>query len=326
MQFLPIELKMLVPRHVSGYGQRLFQNGQRQRARMDPRRFSKLVDAEDTIKESVQRARQVFQEDASSSVDPWERLWRDGLTPWDLGGPTPVLLSELRQRPRSWRTALIPGCGRGHDVVSLARFWDKQIDNTPYHRTVYGLDLSETSLHRAKEVLMESIQTNGPFRKTNIQLYQGDFFVGPLNWQLFHNERSSTDNHNLDSSSTTNISNNSTFDLIFDYTFFCAIPPKRRPEWGRQMSQILSKKEPCNGNQSGELLTLMFPYVAEPRSDSPGPPYLVSYQDYLDALTNQSTNGVEQSLRLTTSDPYPSADTVSSRVGQEMVGWWSFNA
>jgi hypothetical protein len=31
-------------------------------------------------------------------------------------------------------------------------------------------------------------------------------------------------------------------------------------------------------------------------------------------------------MHLTTPAPYPSKDTVSARIGQEMVGWWSFKA
>lgn len=300
-----------------------------------------------TAKADVERVRQVFQEygneqnnnnsnDSSVAMDPWERLWRDGITPWDLGGPTAVLLSELRKQvanatsvnnSSSWKTALIPGCGSGYDVVSLARYWDQQEQQTEeastedYHRTVYGLDLSETSIRRAKEVLQDSIQREGPLQCTTIHLYQGNFFDGPLGWQLCHTQRANRDSASaLECHNNSIISPTTTFDLVFDYTFFCSLPPSLRQEWGTQMKRILSK--PDTDLPSGQLLTLMFPYVAQPRTDSPGPPFLVSHMDYLEVLTNGEEDGY--SLRLSTSKPYPSHDTVSSRAGQEMVGWWSF--
>ena len=47
--------------------------------------------------------------------------YREQNTPWDLDGPSAVLgavldLGLLRERPR----VLVPGCGRGHDVIQLA--------------------------------------------------------------------------------------------------------------------------------------------------------------------------------------------------------------
>ncbi|KAG7348516.1 thiopurine S-methyltransferase [Nitzschia inconspicua] len=294
------------------------------------------VSNNNTKEKLVHRVRQVFQESKrdSSTIDPWERLWRDGLTPWDLGGPTPALLSEVQQRPNRhlWRTALLPGCGSGYDVVSLARFWDdyqvtkkEKQDTTSYQRTVVGLDLSETSLHRAKQILDESVQTHGSFSRTNILLYQGDFFAGPSAWHLFHSENTSSKRDTFDPVSV-DFTNNPTFDFIFDYTFFCAIPPERRHDWGRVMTQLLSQKLHDSIDQSGELLTLMFPYVPAPRTDSPGPPYLVSFQDYLAALDNTNRSEDGKSLRLTTPSPYQSKDVVESRFGQEMVGWWKFES
>lgn len=61
----------------------------------------------------------------------WRRRYEDRDTPWDLGGPHPELAARLArggllpagspigagQGPR----ALVPGCGRGHDALALAR-------------------------------------------------------------------------------------------------------------------------------------------------------------------------------------------------------------
>ncbi|KAI8536236.1 hypothetical protein RHMOL_Rhmol10G0240600 [Rhododendron molle] len=62
------------------------------------------------------------------------------------------------------------------------------------------------------------------------------------------------------------------FDLIFDYTFFCAIEPGLRSAWASRMQHLLKP--------DGELITLMFPI-----SDHVGgPPYKVSIVEYYSAL------------------------------------------
>ena len=52
------------------------------------------------------------------------------------------------------------------------------------------------------------------------------------------------------------------FDLIYDCTFLCAIPPERREEWAVVMERNLAS--------GGELVTLIFPVVPG-RSDSADP-------------------------------------------------------
>ena len=53
------------------------------------------------------------------------------------------------------------------------------------------------------------------------------------------------------------------FDLIWDYTFLCAIEPARRAEWAARMDTLLA--------DDGELLTLIFPVTGG--DPSVGPPY-----------------------------------------------------
>lgn len=53
--------------------------------------------------------------------DAWNAYYADGSMPWDLQGPSEVLraaidLGFLSERER----ILVPGCGRGHDVLQLA--------------------------------------------------------------------------------------------------------------------------------------------------------------------------------------------------------------
>ena len=47
--------------------------------------------------------------------DGWSRCWDEGVTPWDLGQPTPAVveLVQMGTLPRDGATAtvLVPGCG-----------------------------------------------------------------------------------------------------------------------------------------------------------------------------------------------------------------------
>ncbi len=62
-----------------------------------------------------------------TSLDPEakRRFWADryatGKTGWDRGGPSRALLAWLDGGALSPCRILIPGCGRGHEVVELAR-------------------------------------------------------------------------------------------------------------------------------------------------------------------------------------------------------------
>ena len=68
----------------------------------------------------------------------WAGRYRAGQTPWDLGAAHPELTRRLQDGslapPASGGRALVPGAGRGHDALALARRgW-----------TVVALDLVET--------------------------------------------------------------------------------------------------------------------------------------------------------------------------------------
>ncbi len=60
------------------------------------------------------------------------------------------------------------------------------------------------------------------------------------------------------------------FDLVWDYTFLCAIDPSTRGAWARRMWELLAP--------GGELVTLIFPIFdladgADHRDGEAGPPY-----------------------------------------------------
>jgi hypothetical protein len=247
----------------------------------------------------------------------WDSLWKDGVTPWDLGTPVKTLISEVRSKPQlqKMENAFIPGCGSGYDLISLARYMDTTRKYAPSSKSeercsIIGLEISPKSIERATAVLEESLNEEGP-TETHVCLYQGDVFACPSTWDLVYN---TTDNI-MTSTTRVELNGNSKFDFIFDYLFFCALPPDSRHTWGRQMSRLLKDE--------GLLLTLMFPYTTtstEERTEPiRGPPYPVSLQDYQDAL---SSNG----FQLVPPGPYASGDTVPARQGHEMVGWWSHRA
>nr|VDC69680.1 unnamed protein product [Brassica rapa] len=71
----------------------------------------------------------------------WEKCWEDGITPWDQGRATPLVVHLVDSSSLPLGRALVPGCGGGHDVVAMA---------SP-ERFVVGLDISESALAKAAE-------------------------------------------------------------------------------------------------------------------------------------------------------------------------------
>ncbi len=72
------------------------------------------------------------------SID-WDAAYRNGEVFWDRGAPSPPLRHYLERNPTSGR-ALVPGCGRGHEVALAAELG---FDAT-------GLDIAPTGLAEAR--------------------------------------------------------------------------------------------------------------------------------------------------------------------------------
>lgn len=194
----------------------------------------------------------------SNPSDGWDRCWEEGVTPWDLGKPTPALQRLLQTNFLPMGRALVPGCGSGYDVVAMA---------AP-GRYVIGLDSSEVAIKKARE--LASASPNAKY----ISFLQADFFT----WEPTQ-----------------------LFDLIFDYTFFCAIVPNMRSAWATRMGDLLKP--------DGELITLMFPID----DHDGGPPYKTSVADYeevLHPLGFHAISIVENEL------------AVGPRKGREKLGRW----
>ncbi|OEL26388.1 putative thiol methyltransferase 2 [Dichanthelium oligosanthes] len=174
----------------------------------------------------VGRLRELFTGDAA---DGWEKSWEFGVTPWDLGKPTPVIEHLVRSGTLPKGRALVPGCGMGYDVVTLA---------SP-ERFVVGLDISDMAVKKAKQ--WSSSLPNADYFTFLVE----DFFKWIPSEQ---------------------------FDLIFDYTFFCALDPSLRVAWAETVNQLLKP--------DGELLTLIY-LISDQEG---GPPYNNTIADYQKVL------------------------------------------
>lgn len=168
------------------------------------------------------------------STQSWEALWAQGVRGgecWDKEGPLPEFAHQVATNQLpKGGTALIPGCGRAYDVQLLSR--------SGLFERVVGVDISETAVNSAKQYLTDVV----PPLPNNYDVISADFFTGDLPQS----------------------------DLVFDYTFFCALPPARRQAWADRMTQLVPV--------GGCLITVMFPCDDRPRDD--GPPFPLCPEDY----------------------------------------------
>jgi hypothetical protein len=333
---------------------------------------------DEEMRERVHQMREIMKDDKNGSshshqedqgMNKWDELWKNGTTPWDLGKATPVLVSELTKcnqrnstsflpirvntstsRDDNALKALVPGCGSGYDLHTIARYFQtldegnidsggSAIQEVRRFPIVTGLDISETSLkqaHRRLCSLMEDedgvhVHADKDLEHFNskakgssqIQLKLGDFFSPTKDWASQF-----TLNYNIDDahahSSTSTISDEDEsesdkdirFDFIYDYTFFCALDPNLRGQWAERMSTLLQPK-------TGRLLTLIFPFLKGVNTSGSkplrGPPFPVTVEDYKQVLEPLG-------FKMTVEGPCVSEYTVESRKGQEFVCWWTFDA
>lgn len=153
-----------------------------------------------------------FQGDPSAHGQKWDELWKEGFLPWDNGFPNPALVDLLAERQdllepaagvakRGRKKALVPGCGKGYDVLVLSA-WGYD---------AYGLDISSNALEAAKETERE-IGGNDEYKaregvhKGNVTWLVGDFFKDDF---------------------LKNVDGEATFDLIYDYTVFTGLTMAR---------------------------------------------------------------------------------------------------
>jgi hypothetical protein len=111
------------------------------------------------------------------AVDPafWAGCYQVGQTSWDHGESSPGLVDFLQTQPHEPGRVLVPGCGRGHDVRTLAR---AGFD-------VLGLDIVPQAVEEAGRLAREE-------GLPAIRFEQADFFDlhaslrGPYDWLFEH--------------------------------------------------------------------------------------------------------------------------------------------
>ncbi|KAK1230722.1 hypothetical protein PQX77_006172 [Marasmius sp. AFHP31] len=179
---------------------------------------------------------------ATLSDDPhtWNELWKENLTPWDCGQYQPPLKkfleSEELNLPATGK-ALVPGCGTGYDAVLIGAVIGCE---------VLGLDISSSAVEKARIHLASQQDAT---LTSKVQFHDANFF-------------------DLNPSE-----DKDKYDLIYDYTFFVAIPPTLRPSWGTQMNKLVKPH--------GHLITLISPMDDH---DEGGPPYYVRPEHYPEVL------------------------------------------
>jgi hypothetical protein len=190
-------------------------------------------------------------------TEKWDAMWRQKTTPWDRSKPSPALIDALNEKSdilnsstQSGETrrkkALVPGCGRGYDVLLFAS----------HGYDAYGLDVSQTAVEACQELDKEQGNDAARYPLSDPKLGRGsrnflvaDFFKDDLSF--------STDG--------------GSFDVIYDYTFLCAIPPELRPQWPKRISELLAP--------NGSLICLESPLAKPPNAG--GPPHGLSSELYM---------------------------------------------
>lgn len=121
----------------------------------------------------------------------WQGRYEAGTTGWDRGGASPALEAWLGSGALPVGRVLVPGCGRGHEVVALAARGFR----------VTGLDYAPAAVDAVRERL----------RRAGLDA-----------------EVIETDVFSYDAPEP--------FDVIYEQTCLCALPPQRWAEYERRLA------------------------------------------------------------------------------------------
>ncbi len=193
----------------------------------------------------------------------WEQRWQAQQTPWDASNSSPIFLQFLQHEAKQLFVkntsqykqfyGLVPGCGSGWDVFNMANYFGALLRETSSQQSIktkfVGLDISETALLHVRQDLL-------PQRVPEKEFQQLCHFEGADFFQYEFEPK---------------------YDLIFDYTFFCALHPELRAKWAQTMSQLLSKE------REGILATIIYPLKKQQDAHT-GPPFIVSLAEYQKVL------------------------------------------
>ncbi|KAL2802496.1 S-adenosyl-L-methionine-dependent methyltransferase [Aspergillus granulosus] len=164
----------------------------------------------------------------------WSDLWDSGESDlWDRGLPSPALIDLIEEYDERLfhpfqsadsgerKRVLVPGCGRGYDVISLSL----------HGFDAYGLEISSTAVAEARELAAKEMTSPSP----------NNFGID-----------SSTDPQNLASGmprfiegdffdSTWSDALGFQFDVIYDYTVCPSAHPKPGSPGHGEMAMVLSR-------------------------------------------------------------------------------------
>ena len=157
------------------------------------------------------------------SREDWQGHYESDDLGWDLGQVAPPFVKLWEEEKLHACKALVPGCGRGHEVIFLAENGFE----------VTAIDFSKGAVAYLERTLEE--------RSLSGRVLHQDFFC-------------------LDNS------HDGIYDLVLEQTFFCAIAPRQRQDYVRNVTRIL---------KPGGMLVGLF-YNTDKEG---GPPYNTTRED-----------------------------------------------
>jgi hypothetical protein len=202
---------------------------------------------------------------AKEGKEGWGKLWENGITPWNIKKPAPPLV-DLLSSPQ-FKDIIFPKCL----VPGCGEGFDaKFLSQREGCVESIGIDLTAIAVKKC-------IDQHSPL-PSNLKFIQGNFFEYKYS---------------------------SGFDLMFDYTFLCALPPNLRENWAESVAGLIK--------HGGHLVTLMFP-VGEYFEG--GPPFSLSTDIYNILLAKHFK---------VVYGPVETDETIEVRKGRELIAVWQRN-
>jgi hypothetical protein len=157
-----------------------------------------------SLQRDISASKEVLDVDQYSSR--WESMWSQGIAKgqaFDAGASSPSLRNLLTSGKIDMRgqSVLVPGCGRGYDLVTFA---------SAGASLAVGLELSSSAVNNAQSYLNE---IQAPDLVSVCRLHVGDFYK----WQP----------------------ESGSFNVGYDYTFCCAMQPIQREDWAATWSHLI---------------------------------------------------------------------------------------
>jgi SAM-dependent methyltransferase len=202
-------------------------------------------------------SRKDFLKVTNLSPKAWNERYKTKETPWDLSGPTPEFQRILD-------ASLLPSKGQ-----VLVPGGGRGHDAILFAQRGYSVDLVDFAPEAIEATLIEASR-----QKAVVYAYTRNFF--DLAEVGYHQGR---------------------YDVLLEYTFFCAIDPLRREEYVKAAHTLL--------NPGGVLLGLFFPT----QIDKAGPPFQVSQTEVEKLFTPYFDLKIEKPLK-----------SIKAREGREFLG------